>query len=84
MERERLKSLFLKILTNYAKDKEALANATDDTEIRADLKIKSARLVDVILDVESELDIEVEPDDMDQMFTIGEAVDILSGYLKKA
>ena len=84
MERERLKSLFLEILTNYAKDKEALANATDDTEIRADLKIKSARLVDVILDIESELDIEVEPDDMDQMFTIGEAVDILSAYLKKA
>lgn len=75
-----LKSLLLTSLGKYAKDKEALANATDETDIRKDLKIKSARLVDVILDLEVEMGVEIEPDDIDEMFTIGDAVKILKGY----
>ncbi len=83
MKYEELRSLLFKTLANYAKDKEALANATDKTEIREDLKIKSARLVDVILDLETELNVEIEPDDMDGMFTIGEAMEVLKKYTQQ-
>jgi acyl carrier protein len=83
MNREELKALLLQTLEQFAKDKEALANATEDTELREDLKIKSARLVDVVLDLEEKLDVEVEPDDMDEMWTIGEALDVLERYVNK-
>jgi acyl carrier protein len=83
MNREELKALLLQTLEQFAKDKEALANATEDTELREDLKIKSARLVDVVLDLEEKLGIEVEPDDMDEMWTIGEALDVLERYANK-
>lgn len=80
MDSAQLKSLLLEILAKYAKDKDALDAATDNTEIRRDLKIKSARMVDVILDLEAKLNVEIEPDDMDEMFTIGESVAVLKRY----
>lgn len=80
MDSAQLKSLLLEILAKYAKDKDALDTATDNTEIRRDLKIKSARMVDVILDLEAKLGVEIEPDDMDEMFTIGESVAVLKRY----
>lgn len=84
MDSASLRNVLLEILAKYAKDTEALNAVTDDTEIRRDLKIKSARMVDVVLDLETELDVEIEPDDMDEMFTIGEAVAVLKKYTQQA
>ena len=65
------------IIGRYAKNKDALGSVTDETNILEDLKVNSARLVDVILDFEDEFDIEVEDEDADAVNTIGDAVRLI-------
>ena len=59
-------------------DKDALAGAKLETNILDDLKVNSARLVDVILEFEDEFEIEVEDEDADSVNTIGDAVDLIA------
>ena len=42
-----------------------------------DLKINSANLVDVILDVEDEFDIEIDDEELADVSTVGQAVNLL-------
>lgn len=77
MDRSEARNKIVEIIGTYAKDEEALAAATDDTNILDDLKVNSARLVDVILDLEDAFDIEVEDEDADSVNTIGDAVSLV-------
>lgn len=76
-----LRNLLMKVLAKYTKNKDALTDPKDELELREDLKIKSARFADVVLDLEFELDVEIEPDDMDEMYTVGESLAILKKYV---
>ena len=67
----------VKILTPHVKDQEALANASDATNILDDLKVNSARLVDVVLAFEDEFDIEIPDEDVDSVNTIGDCVRLI-------
>jgi len=67
----------VEIVSPFAKDKDALASVTEETNILQDLKVNSARLVDVILDFEDEFDIEVEDEDADAVNTVGDAVNLI-------
>lgn len=69
------------IIGPFAKNEEALASVTEDTNILTDLKVNSARLVDVILDFEDEFDIEVEDEDADSVNTVGDAVKLIMAKL---
>ena len=62
MTRDDIFAKVVEIVRPYVKNEEALANVGDDTDILQDLKVNSARLVDVILNFEDEFDIEF-PDD---------------------
>lgn len=77
MSRDEIFAKVVEIVSPFAKDKEALEKATTDTNILEDLKVNSARLVDVILEFEDEFDIEVEDEDADAVNTIGDAVDLI-------
>lgn len=77
MSREEIFAKVVDIVRPFAKDKEALDKATMETNILEDLKVNSARLVDVILEFEDEFDIEVEDEDADAVNTIGDAVDLI-------
>jgi len=77
MDRSEIRTKVIEIIGAYAKDKEALATADDDTNILEDLKLNSARLVDVILDFEDAFDIEVEDEDADGVNTVGDAVNLI-------
>ena len=52
-----------------------------DTHILNDLKVNSARLVDVIIKCEDTFGITVEDDEADKIGTIGEAVKIIKEKL---
>lgn len=67
-----------KILKPYIQDEEAFENLSEETNFIDDLKINSANLVDVILDVEDEFEIEIEDDAMENMFTVKAALEIVS------
>lgn len=65
------------ILGKYSKNKDALENISMETSIIEDLKINSARLVDIVLDFEDEFDIEVDDDDADRVATVGDGVKLI-------
>lgn len=82
MSREDIQTMLVEVLKNFTTDQKVWESpVTGDTELIKDLKIKSARIVDVILEIEDRLDIEVDPDEMDNMFTVGETVNILHRLL---
>jgi len=64
----------IKILQPYVKDTSLLENAAMETHILEDLKVNSARLVDVIIKCEDTFDIEIDDDEADNIRTIGDAV----------
>ena len=81
MDRSEIRAKIVEIIGTYAKDKDALAGASDETNILDDLKVNSARLVDVILDFEDAFDIEVEDEDADSVNTIGDAVELIASRM---
>ena len=77
MSRDEIFAKVMEIIGRYAKNKDALAGASDETNILEDLKVNSARWVDVILDFEDEFDIEVADEDADAVNTVGNAVALI-------
>ena len=77
MSRDEIFAKVMEIVGRYAKNKEALEEASEETNILEDLKVNSARLVDVILDFEDEFDIEVADEDADAVNTMGDAVALI-------
>jgi acyl carrier protein len=69
------------ILTPYVKNDSALTHVSPDTHILDDLKVNSARLVDVVLAFEDEFGIEIADDDVDAVNTVGDAVRLISAKL---
>jgi acyl carrier protein len=67
----------VKILTPHVKNQEALASVSEKTHILDDLKVNSARLVDVVLAFEDEFDIEIPDEDVDLVNTVGDCVKLV-------
>ncbi|WP_138432602.1 acyl carrier protein [Winogradskyella algicola] len=71
------------IIAPYIQDEEAFKNLSEDTDFVKDLKINSANLVDIILDIEDEFDIRLENDDMEKMLDVKSAMAIVTSKLNK-
>jgi acyl carrier protein len=71
----------VKILTPYVKNQEALGAVARETHILDDLKVNSARLVDVVLEFEDAFDIEIADDDVDKVETVGDAIDLITSKI---
>lgn len=82
MEREELIAKLKTIVAPYTHDKDALANIGPDTDFIKDLKINSANLVDVVLDVEEEFDIEIDNLEMARMLNVTDTLEIIDAKLK--
>jgi acyl carrier protein len=74
MNREEAFEQVVKILTPHVKNQTALESVSEDTNILEDLKVNSARLVDVVLAFEDEFDIEIPDEDVDSVNTVGDCV----------
>jgi len=81
MERAEAFGAVVKILTPHVKNQEALAGVTEETHILDDLKVNSARLVDVVLEFEDAFDIEIADEDVDSVETVGNAVELIESKL---
>ncbi len=71
----------VKILTPYVKNQGALDKVSMETHILDELKVNSARLVDVVLEFEDAFDIEIADDDVDAVETVGNAVTLIGAKL---
>jgi acyl carrier protein len=71
----------VKILTPWVKNAEALKSVAMETSILDDLKVNSARLVDVVIAFEDDFDIEIADEDVDSVNTVGDAVNLITSKL---
>ena len=77
MTREDVFQKVMDIIKPFVKNEDVFQQANESTNILQDLKVNSARLVDIILDFEDEFDIEVEDEDADSVNTGGDAVSLI-------
>ena len=69
------------IVKPYVPEGKSLNNVTEETDFINDLEINSINLVDVILDVESEFNIEIDNESMEKMTSVGTAIDIITSKM---
>ena len=71
------------IVKPYINNESAFENLTESTDFITDLKINSANLVDVILDVEEEFTIIIDNQSMEKMINIKAALEIIETKLSE-
>ena len=81
MSQDEIFEQVVKILTPYVKNQEALDGIGMSTHILDELKVNSARLVDVVLEFEDAFDIEIADEDVDSVETVGNAVELIASKL---
>ena len=84
MTREKLITSLQKIVKPYIQDQIAFENLTEETDFINDLKINSANLIDIILDLEDEFDIEIDDDSMENMLSVKSALKIIENKLSES
>ncbi len=77
MEKEVMIAKLKEIVKPYVQDQEAFNNLNEETDFINDLKVNSANLVDIVLDVEDVFDIEIDNESMEQMLNVSKALDII-------
>jgi acyl carrier protein len=83
MDKQKIMEDVKTIIKDYVKDPKTVEGADMNTSILDDLKVNSARLVDIIIRFEDTFDIEIDDDDADGIRTIGDAVDYIAGRLSE-
>ncbi|MCK0123285.1 acyl carrier protein [Gelidibacter sediminis] len=81
MKNEDLIAKLKTIVQPYVQDEDAFNNLSEETTFVGDLKINSANLVDIILDVEDEFDIRIENEEMEQMLSVKAAMAIVNSKI---
>ncbi|SHM72427.1 acyl carrier protein [Flavobacterium xinjiangense] len=76
---EELKS----IVKPYIANQEAFDTLTEETDFINDLKINSANLVDVILDIEEKYNIVIDNESMERMINVKAAMEIIDAKLSE-
>ena len=71
------------IVKPYIQNQEAFDNINEDTDFINDLKINSANLVDVILDIEDKYDIEIDNDSMEVMLNVKASLEVIQSKISE-
>ena len=83
MNKQETIEILKKIVKPYIKNQDAFDNLSEETDFINDLKINSANLVDVILDVEEEFDIVIDNQSMEKMLDVKSAIEIIETKLSQ-
>jgi acyl carrier protein len=83
MNRPEIMQDVLKILGRYQKRANTSGPLTESTLLFKDLDIDSARLVDIVLDLEEKFNITIDDTKLDEIKTVGDIVNLVDS-LKKA
>lgn len=82
MEKEILIKKLKEIVKPYVQDQAAFDQLSEETDFINDLKVNSANLVDIVLDVEDVFDIEIDNESMEQMLNVKKAIEIIQVKMK--
>lgn len=77
MEKSEVFNKVLALVTPFCKNTEALSNVNANSRFLEDLKINSARLVDIVLSIEDEFNIAIDDESADKIRTMGDAVTLI-------
>ena len=77
MEESEVLGKVVEIITPFVKNEDALKSISKETGLLDDLKVNSARLVDIVLAFEDAFDIEIADEDADSVNTVGDAVSLI-------
>lgn len=80
---EQMISDLKEIVKPYIQNQKEFDNLTEETDFINDLKINSANLVDVVLDIEDKFNIEIDNDSMDKMLNVKSALAIIETKLSE-
>jgi acyl carrier protein len=83
MDKETVLEQLKNIVKPYIQDQEAFDSLTEESTFINDLKINSANLVDVILDIEEKFDIIIDNESMEKMVNVKTAIGIIDAELAK-
>lgn len=83
MTTEELIAKLKEIVKPYVRNEEAFNNLNEQTDFLNDLKINSANLVDVVLDIETAFDIIIDNESMEKMLNVKAAMDIITQKLSE-
>lgn len=83
MTTEELIPKLKEIIKPYVRNEEAFKNLNEQTDFLNDLKINSANLVDVVLDIETAFDIIIDNESMEKMLNVKAAMDIITRKLSE-
>ncbi|MFD2583621.1 acyl carrier protein [Pedobacter vanadiisoli] len=82
MNKEEIIDALKKIIEPYSEETTALAYIDENTDFINDLKINSANLVDIVLDIEEKFNIEIDNDSMAKMLTVKATTEIIAQKLE--
>lgn len=82
MNKEEIIEALKTIIEPYSEEVTALAQIDENTDFINDLKINSANLVDIVLDVEEKFNIEIDNDSMAKMLTVKATTEIIAQKLE--
>jgi acyl carrier protein len=83
MNKEEIIERLKVIVKPYVQNQEAFDTITEDTDFINDLKINSANLVDVILDIEEIYNIIIDNESMERMINVKSAIEIIETKLSE-
>ena len=83
MDKSQIQRELKEIIAVYVPEKGILENLTLEHDLINDLKINSAHIVDIVLDVEEKYDIMIEDEAIMKMGTIGQAIEVINGKVQK-
>ncbi len=82
MMQEQVFQKVVSIITPFVKAPEALATIGMESSLVKDLKVNSARLVDVVLEIEDTFGMAIADADADRVKTVGDAVRLIQAAQK--
>jgi acyl carrier protein len=82
MNKEEIIEALKTIVEPYSEEASALAHIDENTDFINDLKINSANLVDIVLDIEEKFNIEIDNDSMAKMLTVKATTEIIAQKLE--
>ncbi len=82
MVQEQVFEKVVSILRPFVKAPEALESLSMDSSLVKDLKVNSARLVDIVLEIEDTFGLAIADADADKVKTVGDAVRLIQAAKK--
>ncbi|RLJ76997.1 acyl carrier protein [Pedobacter alluvionis] len=82
MNKEEIIEALKTIVQPYSEESTALTQIDENTDFINDLKINSANLVDIVLDIEEKFNIEIDNDSMAKMLNVKATTEIIAQKLE--